>query len=223
MMSAPDRMELEECVKVVDAMLDHLLRTRWKPDIVIDFANGIFTQPRLSGTQMKLLRGLGAFDDISLIKATSAISVQVPTGNFSASRATAARMQLREVLLGVVVHECTHVIQSQASLTDFARELALNAQYAAIATPPGPTQTEALTLYIGQPLETEARAAQGAAEIFARVGRGLPRTAFDEGLASTEVARRTVISIGPSTSADTAVSSWWSRWHDAAFAYYDRL
>ena len=223
MTSAPDPMELAECGRVVDAMLDHLLRTRWKPDTALNFANGAFSQPLLSGTRVALVRDLGAFDDVSLIKATSGISVQVPTAAFSASRAAAASTQLRQVLLGVVVHECTHVIQSQNSPTAFARELALKAQYAAIATPPGPTQTEALTLYIGQPLETEARAAQGAAEIYAREGRGLPRTAFDDGLASTEVARRTVTSIGPTTSDDPAVGSWWSRWHDAAFEIYDRL
>jgi hypothetical protein len=116
-----------------------------------------------------------------------------------------------------LVHECTHEIQRATAPTEYAVALSLEAAFRAI---PNQQLDDWFDLYIGQPFEQEARAAQAAAEVEELAGWAVSQSVFKRLLPNTEVWKRTDARIGGPGSASAKVNTWWAMWEALAWDTY---
>lgn len=161
----------------------------------------------------------GAYNNLQLIRGNSGICISIPNQMVIPSRVTPTELKsLERVIFGVIVHECTHVIQEKAAPAAFATALALEQNLHALGTSAEPGDWYGL--YIGQPFEQEARAGQATAEVEYLGGQNLSKLDFYTLLTETEIFQRTATKIGAPGSGETKIASWWEMWMALAWDAY---
>jgi hypothetical protein len=118
------------------------------------------------------------------------------------------------------VHEATHVLQRCDTPDTYAVACNLEGQLRAQGSA---TRSDYFDLYIGQPLEQEARAQQAAAEVSSEAGTSLAKNVFEAELTQTEVWSRTKARIGLPTARARKVKLWWRTWSAMSWDIYQSL
>lgn len=204
--------ERSEVRAVADLIVASLKLNNWN---VLAWTASPLQSPRFAGSSVMLTGVPGRYNDMNLVKGNSNITIQVPNQGVLPSRVTLQELaDLTRVVHGALAHECTHVLQSIASPATFAVAVALELQLRGTS---GATQDDWFDLYVGQPLEQEARAVQAAAEVETLAGLGATRANFNAQLPHTEVWKRTALRVGGPVGFAAKVTSWWKTW--AAMAY----
>jgi hypothetical protein len=157
-------------------------------------ATAALKSARLKNVQVSLGAVFAPFHDLSKIVANSTIEIKVPNTGYRSALAARQLPIIRRMIYSVLVHECVHVAQRAVAPAQFAQATSLERQLRAIASP---TPVDWFELYVGQPLEQEARAHQATAEIFDDLGSGSSRANFDLVWPKTQLHIRTEALIGP--------------------------
>lgn len=217
-MNAPTKTELAECLQVSNAIVQFLGRKGWDWSLLPNFTAGRLVSTRLSGITVTLGAVRGSYRDIALIQGNSGIRIDIPKSGFRPSGYNQSEERaIRQVISGVLVHECTHVIQQQHLPATYAAALTLERQFHKIVNP---SPDECFDFYIGQPLELEARASHAVGEVLDLAGTSVTQPLFEAKLQRTEIWRRTEASIGGPNSSAQKVRSWWVTWLAMAWDIY---
>lgn len=205
--------DILECGAVADKLVAELCAKGATVDLMSNFAEGLFSDPRFVKTSVRLGKTFKPFA-LTDVTANSNICVEIPTQGARPATFTAVAANLKRVIWGVVAHELTHVAQQGQDPTAFQAALVLKARFD--QSPRSPD--DYFDLYIDEPLEQEARAIQGAAEVLS-TGTACPdRAAFVAALALTEITKRTDAAIGPSQAPERV--RWWREYADQAWDAY---
>ncbi len=204
-----------ECLEISTEIMRFLVSSKWN---ILAWTQKQMTSSRLSTVRVSLAAKIGPYHDVSLVTANSNIDILLPNQKIIPSKISRKQvMDLTRVVRGVLLHECTHVIQRQESPVTFGVAMSLEKQLWAIKTP---TQDNYFDLYISQPFEQEARAAQAAAEVEEIIGLGKTQDIFDGQLPNTEVYKRTEALVGGPHSPSARISAWWKTWSAMAYDEY---
>jgi hypothetical protein len=216
-MHTPDKSELIECKTAASGIVATMDATNWNVSATLPKTS--FASARLAGMSITLSAVRGAYNDLSLINGNSGIRIGIPNQKVVPSRVTPTeRRDIERVVFGVIVHECTHVIQANAAPAAFAIARTLENRLRALGTNSQPDDW--YDLYIGQPFEQEARAGQAAAEVEELGGRNLTQPNFDKLLSTTEVFKRTASRIGAPGNCAPRITNWWQMWAALAWDAY---
>lgn len=211
--------EFSEIVAVADAIMRHLQALNWRPFPAPNFGAAL-TQRRLAGTSITLRAVLQPYHQVQYITADSGIALDIPNSRYVATAATSQQISdIRRVILGALVHEFIHRFQGEESPSVFAVQHASEARLHALSKP---SADDWFDLYIGLPLELEARAGQAAAEAWCVLGAGQSEPILRAALSTTEVWSRTQGKISGATS-PARVAGWWGYWEALAWESYRRF
>jgi hypothetical protein len=128
------------------------------------------------------------------------------------------RIQFERAVYGAIVHECTHIIQSQVAPKDVQNALDILNNH-------DPNHTDVhhhLEFYYGLEVEIDAHAAQAAAEVEYVIGHGGTEEKFMVEVINTPVYFR-ISSRLPTNSSEEKVTDWWDKWLSRAFEIYDTV
>lgn len=211
--------EFSEIVAVADTIMHHLRTSGWQ-FVPAPNVGAALTQSRLAKTTITLKAVRQPFDSVQHIEANSGILLDIPNLFYTPSSATPQRVaDIRRVILGALVHEFIHRLQDQESPSVFAVQLASQNRLQAMSSR---SPDDWFDLYIGLPLELEARAGQAAAEAWCVLGAGQSEPFLRAALSATEVWSRTQGKISGATS-PARVAGWWGYWEALAWESYRRF
>lgn len=205
---------------VAQRLVNELNSGKWSIPAGSRPATSALKSARLKNVSVSFGAVFGSFNDLSKISANSNIEIIVPTSRYSASVAAIDLPVIRRMIYSVLVHECVHVAQRRVARAQFAEAVKLERTMSAI---PAPSINDRFELYVGQPLEQEARAHQAVAEIFDDIGAGASRADFDAAWSTTQLCIRTESLIGPRASATRIVGAWWATTQALAWDIYQTL
>jgi nitrite reductase/ring-hydroxylating ferredoxin subunit len=215
------RSEFIEIQKAAEVMTGELEQWKWDVAGRSSKACDVIYSERLSAIRVTMSAVTGRYSDVSLISGNSDITVTLPNQGYIAFRAKKQEIDaVRRMIYGLLVHECVHVVQKQDVPEDFKTSVAGEKVYFKINSP---THDQSFDLYVGKPLEQEARAHQAVAEIFDEYRNGLNRAEFDVAWASTQLFIRTEKLIGPRSAASPKMEAWWTATQALAWDIYQTL
>lgn len=207
--------ERTECRQLARDIVTVLTNNTWN---VFAWQGKKMSCARLANTCITLAAVKGQYSDLSLVRGNSLITISVPNQCYRKTQVLPNfSNNLERVIFGILIHECTHVLQKKAAPTAF-RVAKRNELF--LSKIKNPTQQNKFDFYIGQPFEQEARAAQAAAEVELLVGLGVSQTCFEQILPSTEVYKRTEVSVGKLQNTIPSIAVWWEMWSAMAYDAY---
>lgn len=215
-----DKDIFSDCRDLSNEITDYIVTKRWNIDssLPMDFKCENSKEKIGKCFYISPIPGI-EFENFMKIEGDSDKNIKIPSKGYSASKVSLLMIpELNRILFGIIIHECTHVLQKESNHEQYVEEDRCRKQL----NQEGHTPDNMFNLYICKEFETEARAAQAASEVLFCCGSKIDKKLFSNLFLGTHVVERTADSIGKKGAGSEQIDEWWIKFEDIAWDFHQK-